>query len=227
VLEVFSEAVLQPLHRLLREHIVARGRIGRRKHGIGNLEDFVFVAGSCFHESVLPFHNVQAITYVEAIILLEPRNAYRPHKAAGSLKRLGRLLHGRRDSESIGPKPGSTNQPTRSGLARLPPLCRTGGGPLNSRRHRPARGEANAMSRTLRAIGPTCQKRRGTRGQSPVIGMRPCVALRATMSVCARRAAHGDGKIAAETERRYARRDGRRLSAARPAGVRIRKPNLG
>src|ERR1700732_4482491 len=41
------------------------------------------------------------------------------------------------------------------------------------------------MSRTLRAIGPTCQKRRGTRGQSPVIGMRPCVALRATMPVCA------------------------------------------
>jgi hypothetical protein len=41
------------------------------------------------------------------------------------------------------------------------------------------------MSRTLRAIGPTCQKRRGTRGQIPVIGMRPCVALRPIMPVCA------------------------------------------
>jgi hypothetical protein len=32
-----------------------------------------------------------------------------------------------------------------------------------------------------------------------------------------RRAAYGDGEVAAETERRHAR-DGRRLSAARPAG---------
>jgi hypothetical protein len=41
------------------------------------------------------------------------------------------------------------------------------------------------MSRTVRAIGPTCQSRRGTRGQIPVAGMRPCVAFRATMPVCA------------------------------------------
>jgi hypothetical protein len=32
---------------------------------------------------------------------------------------------------------------------------------------------ASALSRTLRAIGPTCQMRRGTRGQIPVIGTRP------------------------------------------------------
>ena len=42
---------------------------------------------------------------------------------------------------------------------------------------------ASAKSRMLRAIGPTCQKRRGARGQIPVIGTRPCVALSETMPV--------------------------------------------
>ena len=37
----------------------------------------------------------------------------------------------------------------------------------------------------MRAMGPTCQSRRGTRGQTPVIGMRPWVGLSATMPVCA------------------------------------------
>src|SRR3954453_6786996 len=37
----------------------------------------------------------------------------------------------------------------------------------------------------LRAIGPTCQKRRGARGQMPVIGMRPWVAFSETIPVCA------------------------------------------
>lgn len=37
----------------------------------------------------------------------------------------------------------------------------------------------------LRAIGPTCQKRRGARGQMPVMGTRPWVALSDTMPVCA------------------------------------------
>ncbi len=37
----------------------------------------------------------------------------------------------------------------------------------------------------LRAIGPACQKRRGTRGQIPVMGTRPCVALSETIPVWA------------------------------------------
>ena len=41
------------------------------------------------------------------------------------------------------------------------------------------------MSRTLRAMGPTCQKRRGTRGQIPVMGTRPWVALREVIPVWA------------------------------------------
>jgi hypothetical protein len=41
------------------------------------------------------------------------------------------------------------------------------------------------MSRTDRAMGPTCQKRRGARGQIPVIGTRPCVAFIEVMPVCA------------------------------------------
>src|ERR1700730_14677851 len=67
-LEISSEAVLQPLRRLLREHIVARGRIGRGKHGFGNLEDFILVAGSRFYESGLELHHVQPIEYIEAIV---------------------------------------------------------------------------------------------------------------------------------------------------------------
>jgi hypothetical protein len=80
-------------------------------------------------------------------------------------------------SRSIGPKPGSTSQPTpersiRRGTDAGVELGGTRGegvgavGPGQKR-------VASALSRTLRAIGPTCQKRRGTRGQIPVIGTRP------------------------------------------------------
>ncbi len=55
--------------------------------------------------------------------------------------------------------------------------------------------KANDRSRILRAIGPTCQKRRGSRGQIPVMGTRPWMALSETMPVCAAGPRHGDSKV--------------------------------
>ena len=73
---------------------------------------------------------------------------------------------------------------------------------------------ASATSRTVRAIGPTCMNLSSTSGQCAVSGTRPCVALSPDDAAVVGRLPDRPADVAADSQRRHARRDGGGLAAA-------------
>ncbi len=229
-LEIIGEGVLEPLRGLFGRHIVARRGIRRCKKLRDDFVNLRFVAGGLPFEAGFGLQDVKLGIQIQAVVLLERRKTNRLDDAAQALQGPRRRLHrrgdiGRHRTETRRHQPPDPERTIRlrshAGIE-ADRTRRIAVDAVRSRQDRVGQGNIADASghRADMPEAPRHPRPVPRRGDAPMRGLE-----RGDAGV-GRRAAQRKGDIAADPDGRQARRDRRRLPAARSTGRAVEIPRI-